>query len=1327
MSTAPVQKERRGVHLQQVYPEPGKNDTDTDIDIIAIHGLDTRSPDTWTWKDPKAPASQVNWLQDPRMLPNVVKGVRIFTCDWPADLFEQSNMVQKTIEEYSLLLFEGIQTDIQLTKSRKREKRPIFFIASCLGGIILIKALVDTGERYDSIRKATRGILFLATPFRGTSFQDIAGWAEPGLRIWARIQDRQASQLIDSVQGSTFDLENLVHKFTKLSQDRESSYLLFNFYEKETTILPPKVPSWLFGLFATEKLLVDRSSASLDIITDPLPLGRRHLLMNKFSDPECADYKLVAGRIQTMIREIREGTPLEQADAWIRKYCYTEDRLSIKRLSGHKLPMDLCYINLAIVEQIDGNNSSITFQSSPFALATRLNIGTPDEDAKVELSTMFEIRRLANGNFTSPRRILIRGRAGVGKTTLCKRIVHDFIQGTWEDKFDRILWIPLRRLKTWKPPTYNLKELFNYEFFSQYEDSDVFAKEMTAAVQRNEGETLFVLDGLDEIVSGLSTDGNLPRLLDTLLNQPNVIITSRPHANLPTSVRRPDLELETIGFYPDQVQEYIEKTCRFENPCCSEKATKIQSYIQDHTLIQDLVRIPIQLDAFCFTWDDKYRDEHTMQTLTDIYQAIETRLWKKDILRLRKKHGQELLTEDQIETMTMDDTVERGLAKDELLFLEYLAFTGLHNDIIDFDSKDMGTISNEFGRGLVLDKFLPHLSFLRTSDPTARQGRNYQFLHLTFQEYYAARYFARHFAPKKGFHTDLECLELSFFRAIEDEPRDLFGPAHQRLVMNCLSEVASSQGMPEFQKLRTYLEDQLRRWLLFECFPDGYYDFQPLSCEREFPESILEATLREAPEKVKIKILRMLQKKTSISKKTGDYSILRGLAINILGREPALPTNIVQSMIDTLEHQDGYLRGAAASALCRQSALPESVVDNVVNLLEWGDEPRSAFKKYIMAHLPRVAVRIGNILALQRSPTDMDVVFLIETAFGNEAPIEDVIENIPALLENQDRDARYYAVRILKEKRTALPEKVVQDIMALGKDRDDQIRAEVVGFMEHYMARSEVCQAVVSFLGDPSRFVRRFAACAIRSNWTFIPDTAHGNVMHSLGDEDQLVVEDVIKIGLEHRLALPETWRAVRASLENPGLSSWDIRQIMSSISQHLGSSPEDIYQRAVDWVNHLEEDVRCNVEYEIQHQPSLSESTLQNILTWLTDSRNIPGSTVADGLLKHIKLIPDERFSSFLLGLGSQSFNQLYRQCLGVSFRCHITWYVEGEFAYLDTPEGSKRFPFDQSLRRQIEEVQRSLMHPDAHTKTDSDSFKEKIFLRTITAQPEEELEMQR
>ncbi|KAK4233364.1 hypothetical protein C8A03DRAFT_38931 [Achaetomium macrosporum] len=177
---------RRGVRLCQVNPD--KNEADTDIDIIAIHGFDTKSQDTWTWRVSN-PRNSVKWLADPRMLPSEVGAARIFTCDWPAEVLQPSDLIQKTIEEYALLLLDGIQREVLVENAAGREGRPVLFIASCLGGIILAKALVDTGGEYQSLRKATRGIVFLATPFRGTSFKDVAAWAELGLKAWASVSD----------------------------------------------------------------------------------------------------------------------------------------------------------------------------------------------------------------------------------------------------------------------------------------------------------------------------------------------------------------------------------------------------------------------------------------------------------------------------------------------------------------------------------------------------------------------------------------------------------------------------------------------------------------------------------------------------------------------------------------------------------------------------------------------------------------------------------------------------------------------------------------------------------------------------------------------------------------------------------------------------------------------------------------------------------------------------------------------------------------------------------------------------------------------------------
>src|SRR4051794_15411556 len=96
------------------------------------------------------------------------------------------------------------------------------------------------------------------------------------------------------------------------------------------------------------------------MVPQPLPLSRPHVMMNKFAHRECTeeckkgcteseDFGRVSDKIEEMLKKIREGSPLQQADVWIRDRHYTPERLKIERLSGDTLPMDRCYINLAIV------------------------------------------------------------------------------------------------------------------------------------------------------------------------------------------------------------------------------------------------------------------------------------------------------------------------------------------------------------------------------------------------------------------------------------------------------------------------------------------------------------------------------------------------------------------------------------------------------------------------------------------------------------------------------------------------------------------------------------------------------------------------------------------------------------------------------------------------------------------------------------------------------------------------------------------------------------------------------------------------------------------
>jgi hypothetical protein len=223
-------------------------------------------------------------------------------------------------------------------------------------------------------------------------------------------------------------------------------------------------------------------------------------------------------------------------------------------------------------------------------------------------------------------------------------------------------------------------------------------------------KTLFILDGLDEVSHKWCSGAAMDDFLNHLLRQPKVIITTRPHTLNRNDLEPLDLELETIGFRPEQVTAYVNNTEK-------ESAEQIHTFIRSHQLIQGLVRIPIQLDALCYGWKHDSFLQNELQTMTMLYQAIELNLWKKDICRLEKKSANgELLTEKQVRNLGTNKI--KRLVQHELKFLECLAFSGLYNNFTDFNSNYRDLVEDILlsTEREVPDDILGKVSFLRTSD-----------------------------------------------------------------------------------------------------------------------------------------------------------------------------------------------------------------------------------------------------------------------------------------------------------------------------------------------------------------------------------------------------------------------------------------------------------------------------------------------------------------------------------------------------------------------------------------------------------------------------------
>ncbi|KAJ6087124.1 hypothetical protein N7467_006038 [Penicillium canescens] len=1272
------------IRLCQVYPPP-ESETETDIDIIAIHGLDTKSPDTWVWRTNSPEERDINWLAQPEMLPDKAKRARIFYCNWPTKLFDKQSTIELTIRELARCLLLGITS-----RPRANKNRPLLFIASCLGGVILSQALVIAAQpenEYISVWKLTAGVVFLATPFRGTSFEDIATVAVPLLKVYASLKNETVTKLLESVTGSTLFLQDLVGDFTQICQQRDQPCKLAIFYETEKSNLLRKA-----RFLNKPKVLVDSGSARLDIVPNPIPLRRTHVMMNKFYGPNDPGYIDVAGKIQSLLDEVGEASPLRRADNWIHYDHYTSGRLEIERLSGEVLSMEQCYMNLAIVEQSGERKARYkkgdAQQSSPFSLPARLKVETPDKAIQVDLRTIFEKRERPRHPTIEPRRILIRGRAGVGKTSLCKKIVYDFIyHNTWSNLFDRILWVPLRHLKHDPQGGYNLGDLLFQEYLSQTPKGKDLAHELWVALDATKyRRTLFVLDGLDEVSGKLDESSKLFPILKTLLQLPNVIITSRPHGSLPYWLKGTlDLELEAIGFYPDQVKAYVENA--FANPETGEadpkNADEIQSFLQKHGLMQSLVRIPIQLDAMCYTWDD-FEEETVPQSMTAVYQAIEQRLWKKDAVKLEKK------TQAQMHDARLREI--RSSVQVEIYFLEVLAFTGMHNDIIGFDPKHRDAIVEQFDppkTDLFLDETLNRLSFLRTSDASSKDHNgDYHFLHLSYQEYFAARYFVRQwkarepliclmlsssrkneqidpveFLRRYKYHARYDILwrfvaglldgesegeSLRFFNVVDEQPLDLFGSTHQRLIMHCLSEVRH-----QFP-LRSKLEGHLSKWLIFQCKKlrgcDQDQDFpwqnkrflwpNTLASEIEFPEQAIVDALQEEENEVKMMVLGSIISRQNVPGRVTEIvtSWLQGeipdrLTIYVLdlfrSSRDQLPDNTFKAIAARLDDQVPGIRRAAIDALETKSNLPEETLNQIaarLNDQDWGVKMATTNALRSQSNLPegtldQIAARLKDQEWVIRSDA-------IDVLAGQSKPQEGTLNQIAARLEDSNQQVRIAASDALG-RQSNLSEGTLNQIATRFEHQDPEVRkASIDAFRGQPHWPEGAINAIVAQLEDQN-FDVRIASINTLGSQSKVPEETLNQIAARLNDQDWDVKMASINT-LKSQSNLPQgTLNAIAAQLEHQrpevrmacinfltsrsNLPEGTLSQIAARVDQTnlAGGTPNQI----AAWLEDPNQHVRIAASDVLGRQSNLPEVTLNQIAAQLEDSNQQVRIAASDAL----------------------------------------------------------------------------------------------------------------
>jgi HEAT repeat protein len=360
-------------------------------------------------------------------------------------------------------------------------------------------------------------------------------------------------------------------------------------------------------------------------------------------------------------------------------------------------------------------------------------------------------------------KVLVVGGAGMGKTTLSKKIAYLWARGEWGKEFAAVYVLPVQALqKSQYDDTSYRREatlptaIVNLCFTPPTNEATYKALRAHVDDELAAATTLVVLDGLDER-SGVS---------EALLSQAKtgknkLLMLSRSHG-MAEERTLADIEIENTGLSEQQMRDYVIDENLSGLPEGQSKDFILQ--LARHPSISDIARVPVNLEILCLLWRDRKMQAIVSQamgqgSLSGLYRVLTQYIWER--------YATAYVTEEEKPALRVTTANQAGLPIDH----HDDPFDTLGKIAVKAFEKEEILINQSLVQELVQGSVLEHLEVMQHADCLLLQrlegSGQYQFSHLTFQEYFAGRWLAKQLFSKNK--DEKEKAEL-FFKTNKYDP-----------------------------------------------------------------------------------------------------------------------------------------------------------------------------------------------------------------------------------------------------------------------------------------------------------------------------------------------------------------------------------------------------------------------------------------------------------------------------------------------------------------------------------------------------------------------------
>ena len=435
----------------------------------------------------------------------------------------------------------------------------------------------------------------------------------------------------------------------------------------------------------------------------------------------------------------------------------------IKRVAEdvkHYLAIHLCQI------QADPLNSELLLKFE--RIFTNLTLMEEDKGTKHKTPLLYGDLLRTEVNGTYPKRLLVEGEGGVGKTTFCAKIAWDWIHGKGYQDFKLVLVVLLREAK----------DKTVGEIVKSYlpKDNPVTAKKLNKYILLNPKDVFLVLDGLDEFAVDLNNIQQIALItLNRLFESGTVLITSRrwrsdeirKNANL----RKVFAFIAVEGFSAENLSSYITK---FFHPDTA-SSEDLNRFISNNDVIREnMAPYPIYTAMLCIMWkefDGERREAMSkLQTFSQLFNEMIGFLVDHYLSKHIPSSG---IVEGELRE-------NRSNIRHRLLQMGLIAFKGLLERRLVFTEEEFQSYPESIDVGCKVGvltrekKVLPRRD-RRTNPNSALQS--VQFPHKLFQEYLSGMYLASLYNSNRNEYDGLVAKIITDSKRIPLPPVLHLGPA----------------------------------------------------------------------------------------------------------------------------------------------------------------------------------------------------------------------------------------------------------------------------------------------------------------------------------------------------------------------------------------------------------------------------------------------------------------------------------------------------------------------------------------------------------------------